>query len=518
MNLTREYNFARAHVKAVDWSYVINNHQSRRWGGQPEISFFETVIRYLGGLISAYDLSGDDLMLQRAEDLAEWILPAFGTSSGFPMSHYQLGSNPLGQKVGRVVTADVGSLTLEFTRLSQLTSHDYYYDLVQKITDTLDGDQWVSPDRLGTLFPIYINPEVPEALSEKYSMGAMVDSYYEYLIKQHQLLRGTESQYGRMYTSVIESARAHLMKIYDLEPPGGKNFTVLGDVERGVFSPVVNHLICYSGAMMGLGARLLNREEDLDLALRYVDTCVWAYESTRSGVGPDLAIMGASDGYTRWQPVHYKGKTFRRLKPNEVRGPIVVSSHYLGRPETIESVYYMWRITGDRRWQDRGWRMFTSWMESCIAEFGVANLNNVNYLPPMLLDKQESFVLAETFKYYFLLFSDPKLISLDDYVFNTEAHPFRIDTPGKASQRYWAMPEKDIGKIYDPPGVNKSERGYGTFLQQWERVDLNKLSESDRLVYNTVMGFQENTVAQDRDTCSGKFGGANPMAGFHNPP
>ncbi|KNZ56138.1 hypothetical protein VP01_2489g1 [Puccinia sorghi] len=530
MNLTREYNFARAHVKAVDWSYVINNQQSRRWGGQPKISFFETVIRCclpfpsdLGGLISAYDLSGDHLMLQRAEDLAEWILPAFGTSSGFPMSHYQLGSitsadkispyafdrNPLGQKVGRVVTADVGSLTLEFTRLSQLTSHDYYYDLVQKITDTLNGDQWVSPDRMGTLFPIYINPDVPEALSEKYSMvvffsGAMVDSYYEYLvqlfscflptsIKQHQLLRGTKSQYSKMYTSVIESARAHLMKTYDLEPPGGKNFTVLGDVKGGVFSPVVNHLICYSGAMMGLGARLLNRQEDLDLALRYVDTCAWAYESTRTGVGPDLAIMDAGDRYTRWQPVHYKGKTFRRLKPNELRGPKVVDSHYLGRPETIESVYYMWRITGDRRWQDRGWRMFTSWMESCTAEYGVAGLQSVNYLPPMLFDKQESFVLAETFKYYFLLFSDPELISLDDYVFNTEAHPFRIDTPGKPIQRYWEKSEKDIGEIYDPPGVNKSERGYGTFLQQWARVDLDKLSESDRLVYNRVMGFQDNS-------------------------
>ncbi|KNZ52695.1 uncharacterized protein VP01_347g5 [Puccinia sorghi] len=57
---------------------------------------------------------------------------------------------------------------------------------------------------------------------------------------------------------------------------------------------------------------------------------------------------------------------------------------------------------------------------SCVCwYFGITT-------PPMLFDKQEIFVVAETFKYYFLLLSDPELISLDDHVFNTEAHPFRI--------------------------------------------------------------------------------------------
>ncbi|PLW55823.1 hypothetical protein PCANC_02256 [Puccinia coronata f. sp. avenae] len=468
MNLTREYNYARTHVKAIDWSYTVKNHLNSDAEDGPKISFFETVIRYLGGLISAYDLSGDNLMLQRAEDLAEWLLPAFGTSSGFPMTHYQLGTNPLGIKVGRVVTADIGSLTLEFTRLSQITSKDYYYDMVQKITDVLDGDQWVSPDRLGTLFPIFINPEKPQSLSDKYSMGAMVDSYYEYLIKEHQLLRGTKSQYSKMYTSVIESARTHLMKTYNLEYPGGKNFTVLGNVEWGVFTPAVDHLICFSGAMIGLGAKILNRKEDLDLAMRHADTCVRAYESTETGFMSKARL--------------------RQLKSHVVRGPSIANSLYKGRPETIESVYYMWRITGDRQWQDRGWRMFTSWMESCVTKYGFANLENVNYWPPLLVDKQESFVLAETFKYYYLLFSEPDLISLDEYVFNTEAHPFRLDIPGKPVRRFWTKPDESLNNIYDPPGVSPSERGYGTFLQQWERANLTQVSETDRQTYSIVTG------------------------------
>lgn len=43
---------------------------------------------------------------------------------------------------------------------------------------------------------------------------------------------------------------------------------------------------------------------------------------------------------------------------------------FIGRPETIESVFYQWRLTGDRKWQDRGWQMFTSWMEHSITESG----------------------------------------------------------------------------------------------------------------------------------------------------
>ncbi|KAA1128600.1 hypothetical protein PGTUg99_010837 [Puccinia graminis f. sp. tritici] len=490
MNLTHEYNYARTHVKAIDWSYVVGSHINLDsiYEG-PQISLFEAVIRYLGGLISAYDLSGDDLMLQRAEDLADWLLPAFGTSSGFPVTHYQLGLNPNGKRAGRVVTADVGSLALEFTRLSQLTSKDFYYDNVQKIIDLFDGDQWVSPDRLGTLFPETVDAEDPESLSEKYSMGGMMDSYYEYLIKQHQLLRGRRSQYSKMYTSAIESARAHLIRTYDIESPGGKNFTVIGSVEAGVFTPTLDHLSCFAGAMIGLGAKLLNRKTDLDLALKHTDSCVWAYESTQTGVGPEEAWLLGGNEYTRWKIVNYKGKAFRELHRSQDRGPTVMDSRYIGRPETIESVYYMWRITGDRQWQDRGWRMFTSWMESCVTEFGFASLKDVNRWPPVLSDHQQSFVLAETFKYYYLLFSEPDLISLDEYVLNTEAHPFRLESPGKPAKRYWSKPDESVNKAYEPPGINEGERGYGTFIQQWDRVDLDKISENDLQVYNKVKGI-----------------------------
>lgn len=58
---------------------------------------------------------------------------------------------------------------------------------------------------------------------------------------------------------------------------------------------------------------------------------------------------------------------------------------------------------------------------------GYATLEDVDRVPPRLRDKMESFWLAETLKYFFLLFSDdPDLVPLDEFVFNTEAHPFPI--------------------------------------------------------------------------------------------
>ncbi|KAH9447168.1 hypothetical protein Pst134EA_029210 [Puccinia striiformis f. sp. tritici] len=502
MNLTLEYNYARTHVKAIDWAHTIDMSRVTRYSShlntQPAISFFETVIRYMGGLISAYDLSGDELMLERAEELAEWLVPAFGTASGFPPSRYQMGSNPSGEHTGPVCLAEIGSLTLEFTRLSQLTSKKFYHDVVQKIIDLLDSDQWISPSRLGTLFPTLVDPQSPQALSGQYTFGAMADSYYEYLIKQFQLLRGTNSQYSKMYTSAIESAREHLIRTYDLESSGGKNLTVIGDISWGVFKPSLDHLTCFSGAMIGLGSRLLGRKQDLDLALRYADACVWAYESTKTGVGPERISIVEGDEHTRWRPVIYQGQKFRELKSDPPPGASIEDGRYLGRPETIESVYYMWRITGDRQWQDRGWRMFTSWMEACATSFGFADLAEVNSWPPQISDKQESFVLAETFKYYYLLFSEPDLISLDEYVFNTEAHPFRLQQPSGSKgskaeiKRYWNGSNSTLDDKYDPPGVHQNQTGFGTFLQQWSRVDLDKISDADRLVYNQVLGLLQH--------------------------
>ncbi|KAK5995685.1 Endoplasmic reticulum mannosyl-oligosaccharide 1,2-alpha-mannosidase [Cladobotryum mycophilum] len=98
---------------------------------------------------------------------------------------------------------------------------------------------------------------------------------------------------------------------------------------------------------------------------------------------------------------------------------------YLLRPEAIESVFYLYRITGDPIWMEKGWRMFEATIRATRTEIANSAIDNVMKDEPELKDEMESFWLAETLKYYYLLFADPETISLDDFVFNTEAHPLR---------------------------------------------------------------------------------------------
>jgi mannosyl-oligosaccharide alpha-1,2-mannosidase len=95
------------------------------------------------------------------------------------------------------------------------------------------------------------------------------------------------------------------------------------------------------------------------------------------------------------------------------------------RPEAIESVWYMYRITGDKTWQDKGWKMFESIIKVTSSEYGHSAIYDVTLKEPYQLDEMESFWLAETLKYFYLLYSTPDVISLDEWVLNTEAHPFK---------------------------------------------------------------------------------------------
>lgn len=105
----------------------------------------------------------------------------------------------------------------------------------------------------------------------------------------------------------------------------------------------------------------------------------------------------------------------------------------MARPEAIESVWYMYRITGDPEWQEKGWRMFEAVVRATRTEAGHSAIRNVASTESStsandMEDSMESFWLAETLKYFYLLFETPDVISLDEWVLNTEAHPFKRPT------------------------------------------------------------------------------------------
>ncbi|MBZ6370572.1 MAG: glycoside hydrolase family 47 protein [Microbacterium hominis] len=226
------------------------------------MSWFETTIRYLGGLLSAYELSGDPLMLERATELGDWLLPAFATEYGLPVNRYIIGSNPNGGHNGRQSLAEVGSMTLEMTRLSQLTGNEVYFRAAQRALDTLDQHFLPAQEpkdptlangptyrgRLGTLLPAFIDPSFPYNLQGDYTLGGLADSYYEYLIKQAHLTSMSHDQYSRMYREAMDGVLKYLVRPLEVIP-GRHDLALLGTMNWGGWQAELQHLACFAGGM-----------------------------------------------------------------------------------------------------------------------------------------------------------------------------------------------------------------------------------------------------------------------------
>jgi mannosyl-oligosaccharide alpha-1,2-mannosidase len=100
-------------------------------------------------------------------------------------------------------------------------------------------------------------------------------------------------------------------------------------------------------------------------------------------------------------------------------------SNEICSPEAIESIFILYRLTADPTLPERAWKMFNSIIGLTKTPIAHAALDDCTSKPAKLQDRMESFWLAETLKYFYLIFSEPQVISLDEYVLNTEAHPLK---------------------------------------------------------------------------------------------
>jgi mannosyl-oligosaccharide alpha-1,2-mannosidase len=154
--------------------------------------------------------------------------------------------------------------------------------------------------------------------------------------------------------------------------------------------------------------------EELEAAKKLTDGCVWGYKNTPSGVMPDFSHV---------EPCENAAKCIWSGEGNGFKS--VDDPSYQLRPEAIESVFIMYRVTADPMWLEKGWRMFEAISKHTKTTIAHARLVNVMDESPAHEDSMESYWLAETLKYFYLLYSEPDLVSLDEFVLNTEAHPFR---------------------------------------------------------------------------------------------
>ena len=98
---------------------------------------------------------------------------------------------------------------------------------------------------------------------------------------------------------------------------------------------------------------------------------------------------------------------------------------FSSRSEAIESLFVLYRITGNTELREAAWTMFQNIFQHTFTSYGNAAISDVTVMPPPQTDSMESFWTAETLKYFYLIFSEPDFVDLDSWVFNTEGHPFK---------------------------------------------------------------------------------------------
>ncbi|KAG1173669.1 hypothetical protein G6F70_005655 [Rhizopus microsporus] len=422
-----------------------------------DVSVFESIIRYLGGLLSAYDLSDRKyrILLVQAQKLADALLPAFNTPSGLPTHYWNPARNLSTQR--DTLLAEAGTVQLEFMMLSQWTQNPIYAKKAQAITDLLDSMGYEHGIHIRGLYPTTLDVDKGRFKDGVSRFGAMGDSAFEYFLKQYILTDGKIPQYGRMYRESINS-----MKQYMLRQIPGYDMLMLPpfDTRREEADNSMDHLTCFVPGMLAMGSKTFNEPEDMNIAKGLLETCVFMYRTTKTGLSPENWWISDTEKYN---PITYnKTKSElekmrdwwyeddeipKELPPIEKRQATIEKGYdvkyklpkvkkrpsslffgderYLLRPETLESLFILYRITGDQKYQEYGWEIFEAIEKWCKTGSGYASIRYVDSTGKHnQIDSMESFLLAETFKYLYLLFSPPDVLSLDKFVFNTEAHPF----------------------------------------------------------------------------------------------
>jgi mannosidase alpha-like ER degradation enhancer 2 len=363
-----------------------------------DVQNFEITIRLLGGLESSYQLTGDKRLLALAEDLGNRLLPVFESPTGLPYRYVNLKT---GKVRGEVTNpAEAGTLLIEFGTLSKLTHKPIFYDKAKRALVEIYNRR--SPIGLvGT----WINVETGKWTDTDSHISGAIDSYYEYLLKCW-LLFGDEDCH-RMWRESIVAIN-----------------TYLADSIRGLKKIVGIHDVLFIHE-----AQLWYGHADMNTGKRTATT----YGALDAFFPAVLALSGDLDRARRLQASSFQMWLVAGIEPEELdySSREVTSPGYPLRPEIIESTYYLSHYTKKPEYLRMGKTMWRDFVKYCRTDDGYAALKSVITViteqthTKEQADSMQSFLFAETFKYFYLLFAPPKTFDFDKVIFNTEAHPIK---------------------------------------------------------------------------------------------
>jgi mannosyl-oligosaccharide alpha-1,2-mannosidase len=148
--------------------------------------------------------------------------------------------------------------------------------------------------------------------SEEYTLGGMSDSTYEYLPKEWLLLGAQVDKYRTMYEEAIEVVKKNLL--FRPMVPGDDDILFSGKLLVGLSEsghPELEaenaHLTCFAGGMFGMGAKIFNRPDDLDIAKKLTEGCIWSYDMTATGIMPEafISVPCKSMEHCKWNETKY---------------------------------------------------------------------------------------------------------------------------------------------------------------------------------------------------------------------
>lgn len=322
-----------------------------------EVSVFETSIRLVGGLLSAHLACGDAVLLAKAKDLADRLLPAFDTPSGMPMRKINLRTGKTSQPV--TSPADIATYLPEWGTLSQLTHDPRYRDTARKAVIAL-FDRRSRLDLVAT----QIDVRNGEWRDRRATVGSYCDSFFEYLWDSWQLLGDADCKH--MYDVCTAAILKHQQAWKD-----GRLWFADVDFESGrIMSTEQDELASFYGGLLGQGGAMKQ-------GAAYTES--WAGVQARFGILPETYDY-ASGTATR------KGNALR--------------------PELADAAFTLWLIDRKPRWRQIGRDHFLAMKRWNKARYGYTDLADVTSDPKYQADHCPGYWWSEQMKYYYLLFAD----------------------------------------------------------------------------------------------------------------
>lgn len=367
----------------------------------PEINTHDVNIHLLGGLLAAFDLSADQKLLEKSIDLGDMLYVAFDTPNRMPIIHWNAHKaahreEQLAEE--NVLGAELGSFILEFTRLSQITGDPKYFDAAQRVMELFDTKQ--DTTKLAGLWPVSVNAKEELFDDDTFTLGAEASSLYKSLPREYALLGGKMPMYRKMYENATLTAAGH--NVFRPMNPEGKDvllsstvrvtMTDNGNLQTHLESQM-RYRSCFAGGMFALGGALLNIPTHQEIAHKLVDGCIWAHRVVPLGIMPEAfdVVPCASQTNCPWSEWLWKQEVWKKAnslepEPNATlnvdnfikehrlpKGFIGISdAAYNLRPEAIESMFTLYRISGREDLLDAAWNMFQAMQSATQTKNGNA--------------------------------------------------------------------------------------------------------------------------------------------------